>query len=103
MIELNEHAKTALLIAKQRDRIGQASSRTDSVLKHCAGEVCEAMEAYTAYKLDDTNKSKQLFAGELADIITCVLILSAAHEIDIENALALCQQKNEARINGASL
>ena len=66
-------------------------------MKHCAGEVCEAVEAYSDYLYEDSKGHHDKLAAELADIITCALIAAANEDIDIEKALKDCQQKNEAR------
>lgn len=100
MIDINEHARQALRIARDRERIGQASADTLSLLKHCAGEVVEATESYVSYIYQGTEKAKKLLAGELADIVECALIIAAAHDIDIEQALSDCQDKNERRTGG---
>lgn len=105
MIDLNELAINAYDTARKREKNG-ANNKTDirSMLKHCATEVVEAMEAYAkaeehyehcgfsyTYSTD--------FVGELADIITCVLIICGGGNIDIEAALEECQKKNKARAN----
>ena len=96
---------------------------TLSMLKHCAGEVIEATEATEAYAeyrdiknlaedltatdLDEKWESQEepdvceeyyqecesKFSSELADIICCVLIISAKEGIDIEKAVSDCLQK----------
>lgn len=45
MIDLNETARVALETAKRREDRGQLKSDTMSILKHCAMEVVEAVEA----------------------------------------------------------
>ena len=47
VIDLNEIARAALKTATEREKKGQLRSDTMSILKHCAGEVCEATEAYS--------------------------------------------------------
>lgn len=110
MIDLNGYAEEALLIAEARQKNG-ASIKTDTVsmLKHCATEVVEAVEAYRHYEYDAcdplaTNSDEQnieLFASELADVIMCVLIMAAKEGIDIEEALEEVQKKNRKRAEGA--
>ncbi len=100
MIDLNELAKEAYKTAVQRAENG-ASIKTDTVsmLKHCATEVVEAMEAFCLCERISID-GKQLpsdFSAELADIITCALIIAGREEIDIEQALEQCQKKNKAR------
>lgn len=97
MINLNEHAKKAQEIAFNRWYKNDVEYSTPAILKHCAGEVCEAVEAYSDYLYEDSKGRRNELAAELADIITCALIAAANEEIDIEKALQDCQQKNEAR------
>ena len=97
MINLNEHATEAQTIAINRRLKKGIEYKTPAILKHCAGEVCEAVEAYNEYKFEPYELKKEKLAGELADIITCALIAAANEDIDIEKALQECQQKNEAR------
>lgn len=94
MIDLNEHAKKAQEIAFNRWYV---EYHTPAILKHCAGEVCDAVEAYSDYLYEDSKGHHDKLAAELAGIITCALIAAANEDIDIEKALQDCQQKNEAR------
>lgn len=102
MVDLNEMARDALKTANRREKLGQLKSDTMSILKHCAGEVCEASMAYTLYIEPDSEFEpealKRDFADELADIITCALIAAAQEDIDIEFALKRVQKKNEGRV-----
>ena len=73
-----------------------------NMLKHCNGEVVESMDAYKELeKISVTQieyeQKKKAFAMELADIITCVLTLSYANNIDIEQALIDVYYKNATR------
>lgn len=97
MIELNEHAKKAQEIAILRGFKNDIKHDTPAILKHCAGEVVEATEAYNNYLHEDSKTHREELAGELADIITCALIVATNEDIDIEKALQDCQQKNEKR------
>lgn len=97
MINLNEHAKKAQEIAFNRWYKKDVEYNTPAILKHCAGEVCEAVETYNDYLYKDSKGRRDKLAAELADIITCALIAAANEDIDIEKALQDCQQKNEAR------
>lgn len=97
MINLNEHAQKAQEIAFNRWEKKGVGYNTPSILKHCAGEVCEAVEAYSDYLFENSKVRRDKLAGELADIITCALIAAANEYIDIEKALQDCQQKNEVR------
>ena len=97
MIDLNEHAKKAQEMAFYRWYKKDVGYNTPSILKHCASEVCEAVEAYSDYLYENSKVRRDKLAAELADIITCALIAAANEDIDIEKALQDCQQKNEAR------
>lgn len=101
MIDLNEMSRVALKIAKVREKKEQLKSDTFSILKHCAGELCEATNSLARWEvIDDEMHNKKLktdFADELADIITCALIAAAREEIDIEGALLRMQEKNARR------
>ena len=98
MIDLNEHAQKAQEIAFNRWKKKGVDYHTPAILKHCAGEVCEAVEAYDQYLYEYIQSRRNKLAEELADIITCALIAAANEDIDIERALQECQQKNEARV-----
>ena len=97
MIDLNEHAQKAQEIAFNRWKKEDVDYHTPAILKHCAGEVCEAVEAYSDYLYENSKGHRNKLAEELADIITCALIAAANEDIDIERALQDCQEKNEAR------
>ena len=97
MIDLNEHAQKAQEIAFNRWRKMHVDYHTPAILKHCAGEVCEAVEAYCDYLYEDSKGHHDKLAAELADIITCALIAAANEDIDMEKALKDCLKKNEAR------
>lgn len=125
MIELNGTASIARNIAEARQKNG-ANINTDTVhmLKHCATEVVEAMEAYVNYsalkQLGDMTKDSEVmfegleepdvayqafcedrkrFSSELGDIVSCVLIIAAQECIDIEKAILDCTEKNRKRAN----
>ena len=102
MIDLNELAKQAFIVAKQRESNGgNIKTDTVSMLKHCASEVVEAVEAYTRsqWQLNKNEEEIELehFSLELADIITCCLIISGKENIDIEVALNRVMEKNRLR------
>lgn len=97
MINLNAHAQKAQDIAFARWYKKDGDYHTPAILKHCAGEVCEAGFVYNQYLHDAAERYRNKLAEELADIITCALIAAANVGIDIEKALQDCQQKNEAR------
>lgn len=92
MLDLNELCKMAYENAKKRAR-HEPTIRVDVMhtLKHCAGEVVEATEAYTRIM------PKEVFADELADIVCCVLTICGHLDIDIELALTKCMEKNFKR------
>jgi len=99
MIDLNRMAKEAYEVAEKRHENG-ANIRTDSLsmLKHCATEVVEATEALI--NLSNGAGTHGGYHAELADIITCVLIIAGGNGIDIEQALEEVQGKNRARAEG---
>lgn len=113
MLDLNELARQSQVIAKQRAKHGLGAD-TSTCLKHCSGEVIEALQAFNDWQVDlrfanvsmgvtdpDWQKDyKQEYAGELADIIVCTLIAAANGNIDIEQALYDCVEKNRKRANG---
>lgn len=92
MINLNEITKQSLQNAKDR---GQ---KTDTIhtLKHCAGEVLEAVEAYIRFVYSPKEMADN-FPDELADVIMCILTICAAENIDIEKAILSCLEKNRKR------
>lgn len=93
-LNLNVLATRALATAEKRKCNGSGYSLdVASLLKHTAGEVVEAMEAYA----DHLTAGSASFASELADIITCVLIIARKENIDINQALLECLEKNENR------
>lgn len=102
MTDINEFASNALATAMDRERKGQLKSDTMSLLKHCAGEVVEASEAYARWRFPSHSEDahdlyKEDFAMELADVITCALIAAAKEKIDIKQALIDVQKKNARR------
>ena len=115
-MNLNDISEICLKNAEKRQANG-ASIRIDtrSMLKHCATEVVEATEAYNNYCIADwysdspdkrvnfinltASEAKKNFSSELADIICCVLIIAARENIDIEEAIFDCVEKNRKRAN----
>lgn len=91
-MNLNEASQKAYEIAQKRG----INETTFEALKHCAGEVLEANEAYNdwGYRQDE----KEKFENELADIVICVLSISAREYIDIEKAIARKMLINEGRV-----
>ena len=112
-MNLNEMAKEALEIAEKRHENGELKKPTTmNVLKHCAGEVVEAVEAFHYFwneipkteddldlTIDDmVDKHKADLSLELADVIMCILIACAKENIDVEKALLEVMEKNRARV-----
>lgn len=128
MLDLNKLCEVTLNNAELRNKNGgNIKSDTRSMLKHTATEVIEAMEAYSKYfeiknladDIDATDieekwesqeepdvceeyyrESKEHFSSELADIVCCVLIIAGKEDIDIENAIKDCIEKNRKRAEG---
>ena len=102
-LSLNEIAKISYENAKRREKNGgHISVETMSMLKHCATEVAEAVEAYTNWNWDLTHQAecKYSFASELADIICCCTIIAGMELIDLDKAVADCLEKNRKRAEG---
>lgn len=97
MMNLNDVAEQAYLLAEQR----QLDTDVLSTLKHCAGEVVEAVEAYTNLQstLNPVLARARIYDTglELADIIICVLTASVKLGIDIESCVNESMQKNAKR------
>ena len=94
-MNLNEASHKAYEIARKRG----INETTFEALKHCAGEVLEANEAYNDWSLlDPKDDLKEKFENELADIVICVLSISAREYIDIEKAISRKMLINEGRI-----
>lgn len=96
MLNINDLAEQALTLSQRR------GYKTDvfSCLKHCAGEVTEAVEANTIYNKTGEKTDQNHLAEELADIIICALTASAEEEIDIERAVNEAMLKNARRAYG---
>ena len=96
MLNINDLAEQAHTLAERR------GFKTDvlSCLKHCAGEVTEAVEANTVYNKTGEKADQNHLAEELADIIICALTASAEEEIDIEIAVNEAMLKNARRAYG---
>ena len=93
-MNLNEAAENAYKSSLQRQHNG-ADVKVAEILKHCAGEVIEAQEAFILWKYDAHDPVK--YAEELADVIICALIAAGRDEIDIEKAVNEKMQKNAQR------
>lgn len=102
-LSLNEIAKLSCENAIMREANGgHISAETRAMLKHCATEVVEAVEAYTNWSWDLTHQAecKDSFASELADIICCCTIIAGRENIDLDKAVADCLEKNRKRAEG---
>lgn len=98
MIDLNKLSKEAYIVAKKRELNGaKIKADTISMLKHCAGEVMEATEAYCDFAYEMTDENEEKFQNEVADIIVCCLIMSGYMRFDIESALNRVMEKNRLR------
>ena len=95
-MDLKSASERAYEIAQKRG----IHERPHEALKHCAGEVTEALVAYLDYVYDKNKKEE--FENELADIVICVLSISAKENIDIENAIARKMLINEGRAKNDS-
>ena len=94
MIDLNDLSKKAYEIACERGQYKNDGRDVIRGLKHCAGEVVEAVEAYTSIDCSDKD-----YAYELADIMMCVLSLCGYMKMDAELMLSCCLYKNKKRID----
>lgn len=94
MVDLNLLSKIAFVNAEKRAMADEKSNSVDTIkmLQHTACEVIEATEAYSGDCED--------FLSELADIICCVLIVAGKYEVDIEQAVLDCMEKNRKRAEG---
>lgn len=93
MIDLNALAERSFEAIKKRKANGaQVSIDFVGSLKHAAGEIVEALEAWLADG-DETGA-----ALELADVIICCLVSSMSLEgCDMEGTLLNVIKRNEAR------
>ena len=92
-MNLNEVSQKAYEIARKRG----INETTFEALKHCAGEVLEAVESYTRFVYSPKEEADS-FPEELADIIINVLSICGAENIDIEQAIARKMLINEGRV-----
>lgn len=98
MMDLNYLCKMAYENAcKRAEHESTIKLGAINTLKHCAGEVVEATESCLYYYDNETSDYKAIFAGELADIVCCVLTICGQENIDIELALTKCMEKNFRR------
>lgn len=98
MIDLNKLSKESYIVAKKRELNGaKIKADTISMLKHCAGEVMEATEAYCDFVYEMTDENEEKFQNEVADIMVCCLIMSGYMGFDIEKAINRVMEKNRLR------
>lgn len=98
MIDLNKLSEEAYTTAKKREKNGAfIQTGPMQILKHCSGEVVEAVEAYCDYCESVNSDNLEKFENEIADIIVCCLIISGLGMIDIEKALNRVMEKNRLR------
>ena len=98
MIDLNKLSTDAYIVAKKRELNGAfIKTAPINILKHCAGEVMEATEAYCDYAYEMTDENEEKFQNEVADIMVCCLIMSGYMQFDIESALNRVMEKNRLR------
>lgn len=89
-MNLNEAAENAHRTAITRERNGGAVKIRD-ILKHCAGEVIEAVEARRVWidgGADRDSAEHDGYEEELADVIICALIAAYEDGVDIEKAVS---------------
>lgn len=102
-MNLNELSCECLRNAEKRaSNGGKISTDTRKMLKHTATEVVEAMESYSVWCMDKENQfeNKEYFSSELADIVCCCMIIAAKENIDLEQAIIDCMEKNRKRADG---
>ena len=97
-MNLNEASQWAFEISKKRNQYKGDGNDTIRALKHCIREVVEAVDAYDNWSmLDNPQGRKEEFENELADVIICILSISGAEGIDIEQAISRKMLINEGR------
>ena len=100
-MDLKTGSEKAFEIAEKRGQYKHDGQDVLRGLKHCAGEVLEANEAYNNWSFMSSDETlKEVFADELADIIMCILSICGAEHIDIESAMWRCFVKNAERAEG---
>ena len=105
LFDINKLAQDMYEVARKRHENGGLPIDTLGLLKHCAGEVIEATEAFSIASNIDIELEKRIdyygsYTKELADIIACVLIMLAKGKFDIKKLLTDCLEKNKARAEG---
>ena len=108
-MNINDMARKAFAYARQRQVKEGIESPSDIVAmcRHASSELFEVIDAYKGWQAKacnpnvffdkDVNSAKSVFAGEIADVIMCCLIVASAQGVDIEAALEKCLEKNRKR------
>lgn len=100
-MDLIKASGKAYEIAKKRGQYEGDGKDVIRALKHCAGEIIEANEAYNNWTFCDIEAVlKQQFEDEIADIVMCCLSICGAERINLEKALERVFEKNEKRARG---
>ena len=100
-MDLIKASVKAYKIAEKRGQYKNNGRDVIEALKHCAGEVLEANEAYNDWTfLESERNLKEQFENELADVIMCILSICGKQGINIEKALERVFEKNEKRARG---
>lgn len=103
-MDLNKAKERAFNNAKERGQYKDDPfvNNTLNALKHCAGELLEAIDAYNLWTYEEEESEyfelKNNFENELADAVMCILTICGAENVDIEKALERVFEKNEKRI-----
>lgn len=96
-MNLNDIAEQAYILADKRG----LDTDVISTLKHCAGEVVEATEAFTKLQSTPSPNMAETYLEdtglEIADIIVCALTASVKLGIDVEKYINKAMQKNAQR------
>ena len=110
MIDLDHFQEKCYEVSKKREQNGASIKvNSEGILKHCATEVIEAMQAYTemecyrrslkpgASDLGSLDSYVTRYEDELADIIVCALIAAECSGLEMEPAIRRCYRKNRNR------
>ena len=92
-MDLKKASEKAYEIAQKRG----IHEDTIQALKHCAGELLEAVEAYTRFVYSGREEA-DTFPEEIADVVMCIFSICGAENIDLEKALNSVFEKNIERI-----
>ena len=92
-MDLKKASEKAHEIAQKRG----LNENTIQALKHCAGELLEAVVAYTRFGYSGREEA-DTFPEEIADVVMCIFSICGAENIDLEKALNSVFEKNIERI-----